>query len=82
MELLWNAYLEVNGELAWEFLEYDRIDGGIIYDYTIDQQVLESTGNGEWLDITDICTFRENTFTYSHFTSGDGLVLKIRITTP
>lgn len=77
----WGASLTVNGDLAWDFLSYDSTLGGIIYDYTIDEEVLESSGRGEWLDITDQCVSGENSIQYAHSTGGDGIGLKIRVST-
>jgi hypothetical protein len=75
----WNAYLKVNGDYAWEFLRYDSALGGIIQDHLQGAEVLESSGKDQYLEVTSMITPGENTITYYHYTSGDGIGIKVRI---
>ena len=77
----WYAYMKINEEYAWKFLMYDQSIGALIMDYTIDDGVRESEGKGQWLDITSYCHLGDNTLTYGHFTSGDGIGVKMRVHT-
>ncbi len=75
----WQAYLKINGEYVWEFLRHDSQIGGIIYDYQREEEVIESTARGSYLDVTAMVKPGENTITYYHYTSGDGIGVKLRI---
>lgn len=76
----WNGYLEVNSMRLWEFLSWSSDTGGLIYDYALYEEVYESSGSGLWIDATDFFYSGVNTVTYYHYTSGDGIGLKIRVT--
>lgn len=77
----WNGYLEVNSQKVWKFLSWSSATGGVIYDYALDQQVAESSGAGKWIDATAFFQAGENTVKYYHYTGGNGIGLKIRVTT-
>ena len=77
----WNGWEKVNGDYVWKFLSWSAGTGGVIQDYTLGQQVYESTGSGLWLDVTDFVNSGSNTITYYHYTEGDGIALKVRVTT-
>jgi len=74
----WNAWLNVNDNRAWEFLTFDPERGGIIYDYILDQEVLETSGKDQYLDATAAFRAGTNTLTYYHFTDG-AIGVKVRI---
>jgi hypothetical protein len=74
----WNAYLEINGNLAWKFVRHDSQLGGIFYDYIKREEVQEKTGNDRYLDVTSMVKPGENTVTFYHYTEGDAGI-KIRI---
>jgi len=76
----WNGYVEVNGEKLWNFLSWSSVTGGVIYDYALDSQVSESSGSGKWIDATEFFQAGENTVKYYHYTGGDGIGMKIRVT--
>ena len=75
----WNAWLKVNGKDAWKFTRFDQELGGIIYDYLKGEEVREVTGKNSYYDITSMITPGENTVTYSHYTGGSGMGVKVRI---
>jgi len=77
----WNAYLKINSEPAWEFRRHDPTLGGIIYDYIDEQEVQEQLAHDAYLDVTSMIRAGENTITYYHYTSGDGIGVKVRIHT-
>jgi hypothetical protein len=77
----WNAYMKVNDEYVWKFMMYDQSIGAIIQDFTIGEGTKETEGRGKWLDITSYCNPGENTLTYYHYTSGDGIGVKMRVYT-
>ena len=75
----WNAWLEVNGNRAWKFMRYDSKLGGIIQDYLKEEEVFETSGKDSYYDITSMVTPGENTITYSHYTEGSGIGVKVKI---
>ena len=77
----WMAYLQINGEYAWQFSRFDQERGGIIQDYIKGEEVVESSGRGQYLNVTRMVRVGENTITYYHFTEGDGIGVKLRIHT-
>lgn len=77
----WDGYLSVNENLVWEFLSWASDTGGVIYDYALDEQVYESSGAGLWIDATSFFNAGSNIVEFYHFTGGDGIGLKIKVTT-
>ncbi|MFZ2410848.1 MAG: hypothetical protein WAW23_04680, partial [Candidatus Methanoperedens sp.] len=77
----WNGYLKLNGQYVWKFVRHDTKLGGIIYDYINGAEVLETTGRGQWLDVTGKISAGGNTVTFYHYTGGDGIGVKVRIYT-
>jgi len=77
----WNGYLKVNGTKVWEFKSFSSETGGVIYDATLGKEVSESSGSGLWIDATSYFKAGSNTVVFYHYTSGDGIGLKIKVTT-
>ena len=65
-----NVSLAVNGTPVWEFRRFDSAQGGMIFDFLQGKEVLESSGKGEMLDLTELFGPGANTITYDHFTGG------------
>lgn len=76
----WNAQLSVNNQLAWKSVGYDNTQGGIIMDYMLNREVYEKIGQGQYLDITSLIHAGSNTISYYHYTGGDGIGVKLKIT--
>jgi hypothetical protein len=77
----WNAYLKINGEYAWKFVRHEKDRGGIFYDYLQGQEVVASTGDDRYLDVTKMVKAGKNTITYYHYTSGEGAGIKVKVHT-
>ena len=75
----WNGYLKINGGIVWEFRGWSSETGGIIYDATLNEEVREATGNNLWIDATEFFESGSNTITFYHYSSGDGIGVKLRI---
>ncbi|OPY54384.1 MAG: hypothetical protein A4E49_00961 [Methanosaeta sp. PtaU1.Bin112] len=74
----WNAYLEINGRMAWKFVRHDSLLGGIFHDYIKNEDVQARMGEGKYLDVTSMVTPGKNKITFYHYTEGDAGI-KIRI---
>jgi len=74
----WNAWMNINDNRAWEVLTFNPELGGIIHDYVLGQEVLETDGKGQYLDATAAFRAGTNTITYYHFTDG-AIGVKVRI---
>ena len=77
----WNGYLKVNGEYIWKFNSYSSSTGGLIQDYTLGQEVNETSGHGFWIDATEFFDAGSNALAFYHFNEGDGIGTKVRVTT-
>jgi len=77
----WNAYLMVNNQMVWQFLSWDSSSGGQIFDYSLNEQVSESSGSGKWIDATDFFISGSNTVMFYHYSEGDGIGLNINVET-
>jgi len=74
----WDAWLNVNDKAVWEFERHDDEQGGVIYDHTLGQQVLEKSGKEQYLDATTLFHAGANTLIYYHFTDTD-FGVKVRV---
>ncbi|MBM3957054.1 MAG: hypothetical protein FJ313_03255, partial [Gemmatimonadetes bacterium] len=74
----WNAWLKINAEAVWEFRRFDPAEGGIIYDYILGSEILETTGKGQYLDATFLFRPGSNTVSYYHYTDGE-IGIKLRV---
>jgi hypothetical protein len=76
----WKAWLKVNGEFAYDWVKYVEGKDAVYHDYILGEEVYGRSGVGAYIDVTSLIHSGENEITFYHYTSGDGIGIKLRIT--
>ena len=75
----WKAWLEVNGDLVYEWLSWDSEIGAEWYDYTEQSYYYDNESRPDYTDITDYIHPGENIITFYHYTEGPGAGIIVKV---
>ncbi len=75
----WKAWLEVNGDLVYEWLSWDSDIGAEWYDYTEQSYYYDNESRPDYTDITDYIHPGENIVTFYHYTEGPGSGIIVKV---
>ena len=75
----WKAWLEVNGDLVYEWLSWDSEIGAEWYDYTEQSYYYDNESRPDYTDITDYIHPGENIITFYHYTEGPGSGIIVKV---
>lgn len=75
----WMSWLEVNGSLVYEWIEFKEGIDSIWYDHTQEESFYGIDDPDDFSDITDYIHPGENIITYYHYTEGAGAGIIVRV---
>lgn len=78
----WKAWVEVNGELVYEWYDFSSDTGSEWYDHTTGQYYFDEDLDSDQTEITDYVEPGNNTLTFYHYNEGPGSGILIEVNYP